>query len=129
TPRPRPVNRGRGTLAHPWFNMWGMESGNAIEFANAARTLTSAAQRRGLIGPSFRCPPRILGVDRSLRRHPAGGAVVAVRLRGRPWAAVLADMIEGVAAANRLQPAQAFRLRAELWAALGYVQSPADQVA
>lgn len=96
-----------------------MQSGNAIEFAHAARTLTNEAQRRGLVGPSFRCPPRIVGVDRSLRRH-AGGVTVAVKLRGRPWAAVLADMIEGVVAGNAIEPAGAFRLRAELWSALGF---------
>ena len=37
---------------------------------------------------------RLVGVDRTLRRR-GGGAVVSVRLRGRPWPAVLADMIEG----------------------------------
>jgi len=96
-----------------------MKSGNAIEFAHAARVLTQEAQRRGLVGPSYRCPPKIVGVDRSLRRH-ARGAVIAVALRGRPWAAVLADMIEGVIVANQIPPARAFRLRAELWEALGY---------
>ena len=96
-----------------------MQSGNAIEFAQAARTLTMEAQRRGLVGPSYRCPPRIVGVDRSLRRH-AGGVTIAVKLRGRPWAAVLADMIEGVIVGNGIEPAKAFRLRAELWSALGY---------
>lgn len=101
-----------------------MESGNAIEFAQAARTLTNEAQRRGLVGPSYRCPPRIVGVDRSLRRH-AGGVVISVRLRGRHWATVLADMIEGVVAANRLDATQAIRLRGELWTALGYEATPA----
>ncbi len=89
-----------------------------VQFAQAARTLSREARRRGLVGPSFRCPPRLVGVDRSLRRHEQGG-VVAVRLRGRPWVAVLADMIEGVVAVNRLGPPQADRLRAELWEALG----------
>ena len=96
-----------------------MESGNAIEFAQAARTLTNVAQHLGLVGPSYRCPPRIVGVDRSLRRH-VSGVVISVKLRGRPWAAVLADMIEGVVAANGLGATQATRLRGELWAALGY---------
>ena len=102
-----------------------MKPGNAIEFAQAARTLTTEAQRRGLIGPSYRCPPRIVGVDRSLRRH-ATGATVAVKLRGRPWAAVLADMIEGVVVANNLAPTDAVRLRAELWGALGFEATPAE---
>lgn len=91
---------------------------STVEFASAARTLTREARRRGLVGPSFRCPPRLVGVDRTLRRH-GDGVVVSVRLRGRPWAAVLADMIEGVVVANRLQPPHADRLRNELWAVTG----------
>ena len=100
-----------------------MESGNTIEFAQAARVLTREAQRRGLIGPSYRCPPRIVGADRSVRRHH-GGVVVAVRLRGRPWAGVLADMIEGVVVANRLTPPLADRLRSDLWELLGFQALP-----
>jgi hypothetical protein len=93
-------------------------SANTVDFASAARSLTAAARRRGLVGPSFRCPPRLVGVDRTLRRH--GEAVtIAVRVRGRPWVAVLADMIEGVVVANRLQPPQADRVRAELWSVCG----------
>jgi hypothetical protein len=65
-----------------------------------------------------------VGVQRSLRRHP-NGAVIAVQVRGRPWAAVVADMIEGVVVANRLEPPHADRLRTELWEAVG-VEWPAD---
>ena len=90
-----------------------MES-TTVQFAHAARALAREARRRGLVGPGFRCPPRLRGVDRTLRRRP-GGAVVAVRLRGRPWPAVLGDMIEGVVAANDLPPPAATRLRTELW--------------
>ena len=93
-----------------------MDASPTLQFANAARTLTREARRRGLVGPSFRCPPRLAGVDRSLRRR-SGGAVVSVRVRGRPWPAVLGDMIEGVVAANGLSPPQATRLRTELWEA------------
>jgi hypothetical protein len=101
-----------------------------VEFATAARTLAREARRRGLVGPSFRCPPRLVGVDRTIRRHE-DGAIVSVRLRGRPWAAVLADMIEGVVAANRLQPPHADRLRAELWELCGVepMVRPADVTA
>ena len=91
---------------------------STVEFASAARNLTREARRRGLVGPSFRCPPRLVGVDRTIRRHE-DGAIVSVRLRGRPWAAVLADMIEGVVAANRLQPPHADRLRGDLWELCG----------
>lgn len=93
-------------------------SASTVDFASAARALAAAARRRGLLGPSFRCPPRLIGVDRTLRRQ--GEAVtVSVRIRGRPWVAVLADMIEGVVVANRLQPPQADRVRAELWSVCG----------
>jgi hypothetical protein len=95
-----------------------MDPASTVDFASAARELTRVARRAGLVGPSFRCPPRLVGVDRSIRRRP-DGAVVSVRLRGRPMPAVLADMIEGVVVANGLTSPSADRLRAELWAALG----------
>jgi len=53
---------------------------------------------------------------------------VAVRVNGRPLAAMLADMIEGVVAANRLIAPHADRLRAELWAAMSAAFT-ADQLA
>ena len=90
----------------------------SVDFAGAARALTRAARAAGLQAPSFRCPPRLVGVDRTIRRRP-DGAIIAVRLRGRPWAAILADMIEGVVATNRLQPPGADRVRADLWAVCG----------
>jgi hypothetical protein len=93
-------------------------SATTVDFASAARALTREARRRGLVGPSFRCPPRLVGVDRSIRRR-ADGAIVSVRLRHRPWVAVLADMIEGVVAANGLVAPEADRLRADLWAMCG----------
>ena len=43
---------------------------------------------------------------------------MAVLLKGRPWSAVVADMIEGVVAANGLQGAKADRARAALWLAV-----------
>ncbi len=92
---------------------------SSIQFAEAARTLGHAARSRGLMAPSFRCPPRLNGVDRTLRRHPMG-AVVSVRLRDRPWAAVVGDMIEGIVVANGLHPPQSDRLRTELWQAAGF---------
>lgn len=53
-------------------------------------------------------------------RRVANGAVVAVQLKGRPWAAIIGDMIEGVIVTNQLQPPRSDRLRAELWQALGF---------
>lgn len=90
----------------------------SIRFATAARTLGAVARARGLLVPAFRSPPRLEGVERSIRRRADGGVVVAVRLRGRPWAAVLADMIDGVVAANGLRAVEADRLRSVLWRAV-----------
>jgi hypothetical protein len=99
-------------------------SGSTVDFSQAARLLAREARRRGLVVPSFRCPPRVVGVQRTLRRH-SGGVVVAVQVRGRPWGAVVADMIEGVVVANQLGPPRADRLRTELWQAIG-VEWPGD---
>jgi hypothetical protein len=67
--------------------------------------------------PGFRSPPRLVGVQRSIKRWP-GGATVAVVVRGRPWAAVQADLIEGIIAANALSAPASDRARADLWQAL-----------
>lgn len=91
-----------------------MEPVTTVDFAGAARALSRLARRHGLTPPTYRCPPRLVGVDRSIRRR-RDGAIVAVRLHNRPRAAVLADMIEGVVVANGLRPPDADRVRAELW--------------
>ena len=67
--------------------------------------------------PAFRSPPRVPDAARTIRRYPAG-AVVSVRLRGRPFADVVRDMVDGVLAANGVAPADAPRVRAQLTAAL-----------
>ena len=56
--------------------------------------------RSVLVTPGFRSPPRLVGVQRSIKRW-TGGATVAVVVRGRPWPAVQSDLIEGIIAANR----------------------------
>ena len=94
-----------------------MEFASTVDFAHAARTLSRATRRLGLDAPGYRCPPRLIGVDRTIRRRP-NGAVVSVRVKGRPRAAVLADMIEGVVAANGLAPPHADRVRTDLWAVI-----------
>lgn len=91
----------------------------SLRFAAAVRELADESRRHGLVVPGFRSPPRLHGVDRSLRRRADGGATVAVTLRGRPWAAVLADMVEGVVVTNQLEGAAADQARSVLWSALG----------
>jgi hypothetical protein len=93
-----------------------MESASTFQFARAARALAGEARRLGLAAPSFRCPPRLAGVNRTLRRR-GQSVVVAVRVRGRPWVAVLGDLVEGIIVANRLTGAEADRIRAALWCA------------
>jgi hypothetical protein len=90
---------------------------STVQFAAAARALAAAARRFGLAAPTFRTPPRLVGLDRTVRRHHRGG-VVSVRVRGRPWVAVLADMVDGVVALNRLDARRANRARADLWDAV-----------
>lgn len=94
-----------------------MKAGTTTQFAAAARLLASEAQRYGLNAPGFRSPPRIVGFDRTIRRRDAGG-VVAVALRGRPFVAVLSDMIEGVIVVNQLHTPESDRVRTALWAML-----------
>lgn len=68
--------------------------------------------------PVFRSPPRLADVDRTLRRRPDGQVVIAVRLTGRPFAAVQSDVIAGVVVANGLEGQDAGRFRRAAWAAL-----------
>ena len=90
-----------------------------LRFAEAVRALGVEARRNGLRMPAFRSPPRLVGVARSVRRRADGGATIAVVVRGRPWAAVVADMVEGVLVANGLTGVAADTARAALWRAVG----------
>jgi len=98
--------------------MMAVMEATSVRFAAAARSLGSAARRRGLAVPAYRSPPRLVGVDRSIRRRADGACTVSVRLRGRPWVAVLADMVEGVVVANRLSGAAADQCRTAMWSAV-----------
>ena len=95
-----------------------LETGpGAIQFAETARSIGRAARLRRLEGPTFRSPPGLGGVQRTIRRRGTS-ATVSVVVRGRPWAAVVADMVEGVVAANRLDSRRADTVRAALWMAV-----------
>ena len=72
---------------------------------------------RSLVVPGFRSPPGLAGVHRTIRRR-GGVPSVAVALKGRPWSAVVSDMIEGVVVGNGLSGAKADRARAALWLAV-----------
>lgn len=94
-----------------------MES-SSLHFAATARTLGTAARSLDLIVPGFRTPPKLPGIERTIRRHPGGTVTIAVVLRDRPFQAVIADLIEGIVIANELDGAAATRVRTRLWEAI-----------
>jgi len=88
-------------------------------FASAARVLAQSAGELDLVVPGFRSPPRMVGVNRTVRRALDGqGGVVAVRIVDRPFTAVIGDMIEGIIRINNLSLAEADRVRTALWATM-----------
>jgi len=97
-------------------------SSRSVRFAEIGLLLAGESRRSGGLAPSFRSPPRTSGRDRALRRRADGSVSVAVRLSGRPFVAVVADMIEGTIAANRLEGQVAEDLRRRLWAAVESTQ-------
>jgi len=97
--------------------------GASLRFAAAVRVLASEARAMGLEVPGFRSPPRLAGADRSLRRRPGATPAVAVRLQGRPFAAIAADMVEGVVVANGLDGPVAAAARGRLLAAVSEAAS------
>lgn len=103
-----------------------MQAASSLRFARAVRALGDAARAHGLVVPAFRSPPRVSGAQRTKRRRPDGGVTIAVRLRDRPWGAVVADLVEGVVVANGLEGAAADRVRTALWGVVGQdgVSSP-----
>ncbi|MGH9223259.1 MAG: hypothetical protein ACRD2W_05640 [Acidimicrobiales bacterium] len=94
----------------------------SVSFADAARRLADACRAEGLVAPGFRSPPARPGVDRTLRRRPDGGVIVAVRVRGRPLADVLGDLVDGVIAANGLSGDPADSVRRDLLAVVEIVE-------
>ncbi len=88
----------------------------SVRFAAAVQTLAAEVRRQGLVMPGFRSPPRPPGLHRTIRHFPDGTAVVAVRLRGRPFVAVATDMVEGVVVANQLGGSRATVARTALLA-------------
>jgi hypothetical protein len=91
----------------------------SLRFAAAVRALGLEARRAALRMPAFRSPPRLEGVARSVRRRADGNITIAVVVRDRPWASVLADMVEGIVVANHLHGPDADRARARLRASVG----------
>ncbi|MFM7063637.1 MAG: hypothetical protein ACKO04_09130, partial [Actinomycetes bacterium] len=96
--------------------------------AETVRAVVTAARRRGLRPPVFRSPPRLDGVDRTIRRRPDGAVVIAVRTVGRPFASVQADVVEGVVVANGLGTSEADAFRRAAWTTIAASERPAELV-
>jgi len=99
----------------------------SLRFSETVRVLADAARRQGLVVPAFRCPPQRPDADRTLRRRANGECTVAVRVAGRPFASVQADLIEALVIVNEVPAAAVQPVRREFWNALaraGQVEGP-----
>jgi hypothetical protein len=94
-----------------------MES-TSLQFAATVRTLGAAARERGLVVPGFRSPPRRPGAERTVRHAADGSATIAVAVKGRPYQAMVADLIEGLVLVNELDGIEATRVRTAMWEAI-----------
>lgn len=89
---------------------------NAMSFAAIGRVLTDQALALGITAPSFRSPPRIPGVRRSVTRNRDGSVTLSVIVSRRPLSAVMADMIDGLVLTSGLRAEEARSLYDKLWA-------------
>jgi hypothetical protein len=89
-----------------------------VRFSETVRVLAAASGAADLVVPAFVTPPHTRGSDRVVRRLPRGEFSIGVTLEGRPFAAVQADLIEGIVLVNGLAGVDAAAARRTLWAAL-----------
>ena len=89
----------------------------SLRFAESVRVLSGTAREQSLVVPAFRSPPHSPSNDRAIRRRGAD-VTISVRLNGRPFAAVQADLIEGLIVANDIEVACADEVRRTLWNSL-----------
>jgi hypothetical protein len=89
----------------------------SVDFATAGRILAQRASTLGFTALSFRSPPRLQGVRRSVVYNGDESVTVAVVVRDRPMGAVLADMIDGIVVASGADGTEASRLHDSLWQA------------
>ena len=83
----------------PAMNAVASHQGTSSKFAVVAGLLADAARAWGVRPPGYRSPPARPGINRSLRRE-LGGVVIAVRVAGRPFDAVVVDMVDGLFAVH-----------------------------
>jgi len=86
-------------------------------FSALVRVVAEEARAMGLVVPGFRSPPRLAGATRTIRSG-GGAPIIAVRLRGRTFADVAADVVEGVLVANAVPRGADLRIRRRLLTAI-----------
>ena len=91
-----------------------IESAPSVRFSMVAKAFGHLGAQAGFAVPGFRSPPRSTQTARAIRRD-SSGSVVAVRIKDRPFEAVIADMIEGVVVCNGLPGPRSGELRDLLW--------------
>ena len=89
----------------------------SIQFSRTIRTLGRIANQLGYVTPQFRCPPPSAQYQRSIRRNK-DDLSISIVIRGRPWLAVLADIVEGFVIANA-KSGQDSEIRNILWDTIG----------
>jgi len=103
-------------LSPPKGMIGGMAS-DTVNFSAAVRAVAQEARSLGLAVPGFRSPPGLAGVDRTIRQS-RGALIVAIRLRGRPFADVVADVVDGILVANGVPRGRDLGIRRQLLAAV-----------
>ena len=86
----------------------------SIQFSIAVRTLGRIADQLGYRIPKFRCPNPSAKYQRSGRKTGDENLSISIVIRGRPWLAILADIVEGFVIANT-QSGQDSEIRNILW--------------
>jgi hypothetical protein len=113
-------------VLHPSVTLSLMDALSPPEFADVVRQLMVATAAAGMRMPSFRSPPREPSAQRTIRWVGDEKAIVAVRRGSRGADAVVADMIQGVVAANRLSGSAAEEATRKLAACLTRFSPPTD---
>ena len=86
----------------------------SIQFSIAVRTLGRIADQLGYRIPQVRGPPPSAKYQRSVRKTGDENLSISIVIRGRPWLAILADIVEGFVIANT-QSGQDSEIRNILW--------------
>ena len=86
----------------------------SIQVTKADRTLGRIADQLGYRIPPFRCPPPSAKYQRSVRKTGEENLSISIVIRGRPWLAILADIVEWFVIA-KTQSWQDSEIRNILW--------------